>query len=633
MADDFKAVEFLTDASGVQPFDVELIEGSEEISGLYTFSVQLRSKQKDVKLEDMVRHKPASIASRSRFRGRRHDSDEAPREIHGVPSSLRDARHGQQDRVRYRGDAGPALLEAPLRSRAACSSTRTVTEIVKEVLDAEVAGKKLLTSNDYKFKLNLKPDRSASTSCSTRNRTSTFISRWLESEGIFYFFEQTEDGDILVFADDPGGVTAPTCRATPPSRSGRRRGTRRGRARKARRRRPRRPYGRSSAATSAVPAKVVLTDYNYRTPAADMRGRRRVDSKDDGLVYQLGEHYKDQLRGEGPREGPRGGDQVPPAGLRRQERTCRSFRAGSKFTIAEHSSDFNGESGSSRESSHLRRQTFASTIEPASGYIAVQEPVRLHPRRRLFRPERKTAWPRVAGSCTAPSTPAATGSTPSSTTRDATRSSSDLDRSDRKEGRQASRPIRMAQPYGGPAWASTRPTTRGPRCSSAHADGDPDRPVIVSSHPEPVQPQRRDGGEPDAVRLEERRQQRDPLRGPRRGASRSSVTPRRTATPWSSTTRPHQMKHDQTIEVTNDRTKTITGNQSEHVVKDKTSRSTAPRRDDHDGTKTLTVHGTHTETIDEDVTITEGSNKTETIATNSSERRLSRPRRSGARRP
>jgi len=63
MADDFKAVEFLTDASGVQPFDVELIEGSEEISGLYTFSVQLRSKQKDVKLEELVKKMNSATGS------------------------------------------------------------------------------------------------------------------------------------------------------------------------------------------------------------------------------------------------------------------------------------------------------------------------------------------------------------------------------------------------------------------------------------------------------------------------------------------------------------------------------------------------------------------------------------------
>ena len=47
-----------------------------------------------------------------------------------------------------------------------------------------------------------------------------FISRWCESEGIFYFWEQTEDGDILVFADDTAAYLPMTGDPTFPYRTG-----------------------------------------------------------------------------------------------------------------------------------------------------------------------------------------------------------------------------------------------------------------------------------------------------------------------------------------------------------------------------------------------------------------------------
>ena len=57
------------------------------------------------------------------------------------------------------------------------------------------------------------------TACSTRRRALAFVSRLLEEEGIYWFSEDGDDGEKIVFADDS---TAPRrWRATPAAATGR----------------------------------------------------------------------------------------------------------------------------------------------------------------------------------------------------------------------------------------------------------------------------------------------------------------------------------------------------------------------------------------------------------------------------
>jgi type VI secretion system secreted protein VgrG len=46
----------------------------------------------------------------------------------------------------------------------------------------------------------------------------------------------------------------------------------------------------------------------------------------------------------------------------------------------------------------------------------------------------------------------------------------------------------MAQPYSGPGYGSHHPLHKGTEVLIAHIDGDPDRPIIVGSVPNPHTP-------------------------------------------------------------------------------------------------------------------------------------------------
>jgi len=608
-----QAVDFKTDASLKEPLLVASVEGEEALSSPYAFHLEFISRQPDVKLEEMVRQ-PASLGLKVPSGGGGGTVRMRTVRIHGVLSHFEQL-DKQQEWVRYRGVLVPRLWKLGLSVQSRTFLNKDVTEIVKEVLEAEVGGKKRLTSKDFEFKLNRKPVKREYV-VQYQETDLAFVSRWLEYEGIFYFFEQTEQGEKVIFTDDPGNCPdlpgAPTIPYRPTSE---------GRSRAA---------GADDAETSTeeavraflcrhkeVPAKVVLKDYNYRTPGVSIEADAVVDSKDDGEVYRYGEHYKDKSEGK------------TLAKLRAEEIKCRqrvfsgksdvrSFRAGSKFPLAEHyRSDFNGAPGYLLvEVRHHAMQAYASTGEPA-GSLEYQNEFLSVPGDAPFRPERKTPWPRVAGFLHGAVDAGGDGKYAELDDQGRYKVKMPIDRSDRKDGK-ASRLIRMAQPYGGSNMGFHSPLHKKAEVILGHAEGDPDRPVIVASVPNPDVPSVvtssnqtqcdwKSGGN-NEIRFEDQE-----------GSEQIYVHAQKDRLTVVENDETKQVKHDQIIEVTNDRNKTVTGNQSEHVVKNKSIQIDQNHEETINGTKTMTVHGTHTETVDGDVSITENSNKTETVAINVAE--------------
>jgi len=607
-----QGIDFKTDAPVKEPLLVSAIEGQEALSSPYEFHLEFLSRQTDLKLEELVRQ-PASLGIKVPSGGGGKVRMRTVR-IHGV-LSLFEQLDKQQEWVRYRGVLVPRLWKLGLSVQSRTFLNKDVTEIVKEVLEAEVGGKKRLTSKDFEFKLNRKPAKREYV-VQYQETDLAFVSRWLEYEGIFYYFEQSEQGEKVVFTDDPGNCPDLPGTPTIPYRP-----TSEGRSRAA---------GAEDAESiteeavrsficrhKEVPSKVVLKDYNYRTPGVGLESEATVDSKDDGEVYRYGEHYKDKSEGK------------TLAKIRAEEIKCRqrvfsgkgdvrSFRAGSKFPLGEHyRSDFNGAPGYLLvEIRHHATQAYSSTGEP-SGPLTYENDFVSVPGDAPFRPERTTPWPRVAGFLHGAVDAGGDGKYAELDDQGRYKVKMPIDRSDRKDGK-ASRLIRMAQPYGGSNMGFHAPLHKKTEVILGHAEGDPDRPVIVASVPNPDTPSVvtstnqtqcdwKSGGN-NEIRFEDQE-----------GSEQIYVHAQKDRLTVVENDETKQVKHDQVIEVTHDRHKTISGNQSEHVVKNKTIQIDGNHEETIDGTKTMTVHGTHTETVDGNVSITEGSSKTETVAINVAE--------------
>ena len=109
-----------------------------------------------------------------------------------------------------------------------------------------------------------------------------FVSRWCEREGIYYFFEQTDQGEKVIFTDTQIShmplTRGDTITYSPPS------GLEAFHERE---------IVRSfHCRVNLTPQSVLLKDYNYRKPSLDVSGSADVDARGRGQVYSYGDHIR-----------------------------------------------------------------------------------------------------------------------------------------------------------------------------------------------------------------------------------------------------------------------------------------------------------------------------------------------------
>ena len=122
--------------------------------------------------------------------------DDADRYFHGVINKF--IQTGSRERFNlYQARMVPSLWMLSLEQDCRIFQKKSVTDIVKQVL--QDAG---ITSDRFDFRLQGQYDPKEY--CVQYRETDlNFISRLLEEEGIFYFFEHAKDKHLLVFGDSP----------------------------------------------------------------------------------------------------------------------------------------------------------------------------------------------------------------------------------------------------------------------------------------------------------------------------------------------------------------------------------------------------------------------------------------------
>src|SRR5262249_23543881 len=109
-----------------------------------------------------------------------------------------------------------------------------------------------------------------------------FLQRWLEHEGLYYWFEHGGTNEVLIISDSRDDATP----IPGPSNV---------------RYRDRNNLSTGGATTigdweieqKRLPARVVVFDYNYRTPATRLVAKAPVDDKTGfGTMMRYGEHFK-----------------------------------------------------------------------------------------------------------------------------------------------------------------------------------------------------------------------------------------------------------------------------------------------------------------------------------------------------
>ena len=289
-----------------------------------------------------------------------------------------------------------------------------------------------------------------------------FVSRLLEYNGVHYHFIQEPDGEVLVLGDDnkafqavPGfeEMTYDATSSRPDEDE----------PYVTTLRRFRRPRA----------ARVVVREYNWRTPTTTLRFEHAVDERTGhGSLDFFGEHFKND------------GDGQQIARLRAEEHrvagdvvsgqtASRRLRPGARFRLTGHPNP------------DLDREYVVTAVEEsialgeggayAKRFEAIPETV-------PYRPARRVAWPKVDGIVNAKVDGEARSTATPIDEQGRYKVVLPLDERGTTGGR-ASRWVRAAQPSAGGAYGFHFPLHIGTEVVIGHVNGDPDRPIIVGAVP------------------------------------------------------------------------------------------------------------------------------------------------------
>ncbi len=310
-----------------------------------------------------------------------------------------------------------------------------------------------------------------------------FVSRWMERDGLYYFFQQTDSGEKMVITDN---LTAHApmeqgkdFRYEPPSNMA---------------------LGHEDEVVSdftlqqqRLPKTVQLKDYNYETPSLEVIGKAQVSQNGRGMVYLYGLHFLT----------PDEGDTL--ANIRAQDLQCREkifsgvsaipfVRPGYTFTLANHyRDDFNQRYQTITVSHEGSQEAYLVTglglrVEAEhDSLLYYRNSFTAIPANVQFRPKFETPRPNISGTLNAKVDAAGSDQYAEVDSQGRYKVILPFDQSGRKDG-QASAWIRMAQPYAGQNFGMHLPLHKGAEVLLSFIDGHPDRPLIAAAVPNPETP-------------------------------------------------------------------------------------------------------------------------------------------------
>ena len=339
--------------------------GREEISQPFAFELELLSEDPNLDAADLLRT-PASIGVLL--------PDGEVRRIHGRIRSF--GYEGQRaDLSYYRAELVPWVWFLSLSTDCRIFQNLSVPDIVAEVF-AQIDGARFRTqfSRDY-------PEREYCVQY--RESNLHFVSRLMEEEGIFYFFEHSEEGDTLVLADYP---QMQPCEGQ-------------SRVQMHLDQVPREDVVRALTQKQSVhTGTMTLGDYDQFKPSLELRSSVAGDEPDEAYQYQ--KHLFSELSD---------GERFARIALEREEAqhhvvqgksTCRGFQVGRRFELTKHPREAANREYALLEVRHMARN--GSYLAGAdTGLLDYENRFRAIPHGTPYRPPLRARKPIMPGNQTA----------------------------------------------------------------------------------------------------------------------------------------------------------------------------------------------------------------------------------------
>ncbi|MFA5182008.1 MAG: type VI secretion system tip protein TssI/VgrG [Syntrophales bacterium] len=462
-----KKFSFISKTLPEDTFGVISMKGSEGISKPYEFEIMLVSDNLEIDF-DVIMQNTAKLVF--------HRETGGDAIYNGIITHFEHL-HAIGEYAFYRAYLVPRLWWLSITKHNQIILDKSLPEFAQMVL---IDGG--LTTADFEFRLQGAYDPIEYV-CQYNESHLNFLSRWLEREGIYYYFDQTESGEKVIFTDTrlahtelPAGKVLTY---SPPS------GLEALRAAEV--------VASFHCRRSLMPEKVFLKDYNYRKPSLEMSGEANVDPQGRGTVFFYNEHIKT------PEEGKR------LAKIRAESILCRRevylgegsvpfMLPGFTFTLESHYRKGVNQSYLITDIDHEGNQT-GYLLSGISMGRSGDEDNKIYYRNFFtaipgsvqFRPEAKTEKPKISGTISGMIDASGSGQYAELDPQGRYKIVFPFDLSGRTGGK-ASNWVRMAQPYAGTDHGMHFPLHKGTEVLITFIDGDPDRPIIAGAVTNPETP-------------------------------------------------------------------------------------------------------------------------------------------------
>jgi type VI secretion system secreted protein VgrG len=576
--------------------------GQEGLSELFHFELVLMSEESALGFDDVIA-KPAVLTMRA--------DDDHPRLVHGLVSRFEQGDAGKK-LTAYRLTLVPKVWKLQHRFDCRIFQELTAPEIIKQVLS--LAG----LSAGADFRLSLQGTYAAREYCvQYRESDFAFISRLMEEEGIYYFFEHHEDKHVMVLGDKTAAhppIEGDSSVLFRPPQGALKRGEH---------------IYRFRYAEEVRTGKVTLRDYDFRKPSL------LLESEAAGGVFGELEAYDYP----GDYQEPSGGDGL--ARVRLEERQalqktgdgesgCERLLPGHRFTLVEHSREaFNRE----YLVTHVDHEGMEPTLLDQADAEATRYDNRFQciPATVPFRPPMVTPRPTIKGVQTA-IVVGPQGEEIHTDSFGRVKVQFHWDRLGKKDDK-SSCWMRVSQVWAGESWGGMHVPRVKQEVLVDFLEGDPDRPLIVGRvyHGTNVPPyalpanktrttiksSSSPGGEGfNELRFEDKK-----------GSEEIYLHGQKDFTIAIENDKNQQIGHDETRKVTNNRSVEVGVNQAEKIGQNETfsvgkDRSKSVGNDETESIKhdrTIEVGNDHTESIGSNLSLSVGKVKTEEVGEDSSE--------------
>jgi type VI secretion system secreted protein VgrG len=419
---------------------LQRFRGEEGMSIPYHFTLELLSEDDKVDPAKLLRQ-PVTITVAL---------TEGERKIHGLVRRFTQTWQ-RDDLTAYTAEVVPWLWFLTLSQDCKIFQNKSVLEIVQEVFDG-------LGYSDYEIRCS-RSYVPREYCVQYRESHFNFVTRLLEEEGIFFFFEHSEGKHLLVLGDM--NSTCPAC----PGQSTARMATDEG------------PWQDEDVVTaltleSAVHlGKVTLRDYDFTRPSLNLE--TSVAGKEPEELYEYPGRYVDL--GEGERyaqllleEGECGGTMVRGGGV------CRAFVSGHKFDLTEHYRSDANQPYLLVHASHVAEAGDYRTWDTAP--LQYQNEFVCIPTSVPYRPPRRARKPRIHGSQTA-MVVGKSGEEIFTDEYGRIKVQFYWDRLGRKD-QNSSCWVRVSYPWAGKGWGGIHIPRIGQEVIVEFLEGDPDRPIV-----------------------------------------------------------------------------------------------------------------------------------------------------------